>query len=77
MLLKYGLTYTLIDFYKQANHIQGPQTNFTVSPRPFDRYGTGSLLSILKNILELEYGPIGIKSSGSEAVGSNEDRKEI
>jgi hypothetical protein len=39
--------------------------------------GTGSLLAILKNILELEYGPIGIKSLGSEPIGSNENRKEI
>jgi hypothetical protein len=45
----YGLTSTLLDFYEQANHIRGPQTNFTVSPRP-----SNSLLAILKNILELK-----------------------
>jgi hypothetical protein len=37
----------------------------------------GSLLSILKNILEQEYGPIGIKCLGSEQIGSNEDAKKF
>jgi hypothetical protein len=44
-----GLPTTPIDFFEQANHIQGPQTNFTVSPRP-----SNGLLAILKNILELK-----------------------
>jgi hypothetical protein len=35
------------NFYKQANHIRGPRTNFTVSPRP-----SNSFLAILKNILD-------------------------
>ncbi len=32
-----GLNYTQIDFYEQAKHIRGPQTNFTFSPRPLNR----------------------------------------
>ncbi len=30
----YFLVHTPIDFYEQVNHIRGPQTNFTVFPRP-------------------------------------------
>jgi hypothetical protein len=35
------------------------------------------LLPTLKNVLELEYGPIGIKSLCSEPLGNNEYCKEI
>jgi hypothetical protein len=45
-----GLADTLIDFHELANHILGPQTNFTFSPRP-----SNSLLAILKNISDLEH----------------------
>ena len=44
-----GLPTTPIDFFEQANHIRGPQTNFTVSLR-----SSNFLLAILKNTLELE-----------------------
>jgi len=48
MSFKMSLTYTLINFYGQANHIQGPDQIllFLFSPINF--------LAILKNILELE-----------------------
>jgi hypothetical protein len=60
------------DFYEQAQHIRGPQTNFT-----FPLWPLNNLLGVLKNILELKHGTIGIKSLASEPIGSDEDRKEI
>jgi hypothetical protein len=44
-----GLPSTPIDFYEQANHIRGPQTNFTVSPRP-----SHNLLAIFEKYIGAE-----------------------
>jgi hypothetical protein len=44
-----GLSFTPTDFYEQANLIRGPQTNFTVSPRPSNR-----LFAILIKYIETE-----------------------
>ncbi len=67
-----GLNYIPIDFNEQAKSFHGSQINFTFSPRPLS-----SLLAILKNILELEEWTKGIKSSASEIIESDRDRKEF
>ncbi len=69
------LNYTPIqvDFYEQAKHIRGSQTNFTFSPRPLN-----SRLEILKNILEREeWVNRSQEFSHSEPIESDRDLKEI
>jgi hypothetical protein len=50
VLIYNGLPSAPIDFYKQASHIRGQQTNFTVSQKRL----SNSLLSILTNMSELK-----------------------
>jgi hypothetical protein len=41
-----SLTYTAVDFYEQASHIRGSQTNFTVSPRSSNRMISNKFSSV-------------------------------
>jgi hypothetical protein len=59
-------------FCEQAIHIRGPGKN-CISHSPQQAF----YLTVLKNILEQNNGPTGIKNSASKPTGNNEGRKEI
>jgi hypothetical protein len=65
--LKNDLIYSPIDFCEQQNIFEGPAKIFTFLCGPPSS----------KIILELDYGPTGIKSSSNEPIRSKEDCKVI
>jgi hypothetical protein len=70
-ILQYYFTFIPIDFYEQASHSRGSQTNFTDSP-----LSTNGLLAILKNTLELEQRTNRNREFTQWLIGNKEDRKE-